>query len=370
MTSADGLSLGRIAGIPVRLSRSWFLLTLLIVFGYGSFLSSRFPWLGPGAYGAALVFAVLLAVSVLIHELSHGLTAKAFGWSVAGINLTLMGGHTTFPSGRASAGRSALVSLAGPVSNLVLAAIGWAVLAWADVGGWPALVLYLLTTSNGFVGIFNLLPGIPLDGGYVVEALVWKVTGSRDAGTRAAAVLGFVASAGLLVWLVASGAWHSLGMIVLTVMVAFIILSGSLQAYRNIAMRKAVGTLSVAGLARPTVPVDRMQPLSDFPSLPDPRAVFVVTGTDGKGLGVVDGQAMMAADAAGDLSATAESLMVSVAWDNPVPGNLKGQALVSQIARLPGRIWPVASWQGRGSVLFETDVIDAVKRGQSDRNHP
>lgn len=365
MNTTEGLYVGRIAGIPVRLSRSWFVLTLLIVFGYGSYLSSRFSWLGPGAYAAALVFAVLLAVSVLIHELSHGLTAKSFGWSVGGISLTLMGGHTTFPAGRSTAGRSALVSLAGPAANLILAAIGWALMTWTDVGGWYALVLYLLTTSNGFVGVFNLLPGIPLDGGYAVEALVWKLSGQKDTGTRVAAVFGFLTALGLLVWLVLSGAWHNVGMIVLTFMVVFVVVSGALQSLRNISLRKAVGGLSAVALARPTTPVDPDQALNRFPPLADPRGVYLVAGPDGRGLGVVDGEAMMAADAAGDPTANAESLMVSVAWDRPVPAGLKGQALVSHIARLPGRIWPVAGWNGRGAVLFESDVIDAFKRAQS-----
>ncbi|WP_129359660.1 site-2 protease family protein [Rothia uropygioeca] len=364
MNSAEGLFIGRIAGIPVRLSRSWFVLTLLIVFGYGSYLTNRFSWLGPGAYLAALAFAVLLAVSVLIHELSHGLTAKSFGWSVGGINLTLMGGHTTFQSGRSDAGRSALVSLAGPVANLILAGIGWAAMAWTGVSGWPALVLYLLTTSNGFVGIFNLLPGIPLDGGYAVEAIVWKMTGKRDTGTRTAVFFGFLTAAALLAWLVLSGAWHSVGMVVLTFMVAFIVMTGSMQAYRSIKVRQAVGGLSVAALARPTTPVAASLPLSEFPPLSNARGVFAVTDQDGRGLGVVDGQAMMAADAAGDASATAETLMVAVAWDRPVPAGLNGQALVSHIAQLPGRIWPVASWNGQNAVLFESDVIDAVKRAQ------
>lgn len=364
MNGHEGYLIGRIAGIPVRLSRSWFLLTVLIVVGYGSYLADRFAWLGPGAYLAALTFAVLLAVSVLIHELSHALVAKGFGWSVGGINLTLMGGHTTFQSARSSAGRSALVSLSGPVANLVLAGIGWGLLSVLDLTGWPALVLYLITTSNGFVGLFNLLPGIPLDGGYAVEAIAWKITRNRDIGTRTAAVVGYLTALGLVVWLVVSGTWHNVGMIVLTMMVAFIVVAGSSQALRNVRLRQAVDGLSVAALARPTTRVTRDQPLSEFPPLDDPRGVYVVTDDGGAPQGIVDATAMAEAGATGDAQIVADSLMVTVTWNRPVPAGLQGQALVSHIAQLPGRIWPVASWGGPPKVLFEADVIDAVRRNQ------
>lgn len=364
MNGHEGYLLGRIAGIPVRLSRSWFLLTVIIVAGYGTYLAGRFSWLGPGAYLAALTFAVLLALSVLIHELSHALVAKGFGWSVGGINLTLMGGHTTFQSARSSAGRSALVSLSGPVANLVLAAIGWGLLSVVHLTGWPSLVLYLITTSNGFVGVFNLLPGIPLDGGYALEAIAWKITRSRDIGTRTAAVVGYLTALGLMAWLVLSGSWHNVGMIVLTMMVAFLVVSGSSQALRNVRLRRAVDGLSVAALARPTVRVTRDQRLSEFPPLDDPRGVYVVTDDAAAPLGVVDAAAMAEAGATGDGQIGAESLMVAVTWDRPIPAGLQGQTLVSHIAQLPGRIWPVASWGGRPTVLFEADVIDAVRRNQ------
>lgn len=366
MNGHEGYLIGRIAGIPVRLSRSWFLLTILIIAGYGSYLSQRFVWLGPGAYLAAFAFAVLLAISVLIHELSHGLTAKGFGWSVSGINLTLMGGHTTFRSSHATAGRSAIVSLAGPVANLVLAGIGWGLLAGLDWTGWPALVLCLITTSNGFVGLFNLLPGIPLDGGYAVEALAWKVTKNRDTGTRTAGVVGYLAAAGLIAWLILSGTWHNVGMIVLTMMVAFIVISGSSQAFRNVHLRQAVDGISVVALARPTTAVRLTDRLSAFPPLEDPRGVYLVTDDRGQARGVVDAAAMAEASAVGDNDVSAEGLMVSATWDRPVPEGLQGHALMSFVAQLPGRIWPVKSWDGQPTVLFESDVIEAVRCSQRD----
>ena len=171
-----------------------------VVVGYGGYLHQRLPWLGARAYLAALAFAVLLGLSVLVHELAHAGAARAFGWQVREIRLTLMGGHTTFDAAREAPGRSALVSLAGPAANLVLALLGAILLGSLDPGGLPRLVVELVTTANLLVGAFNLLPGLPLDGGRVVESLVWAVTGSETRGTVVAAWCGRVISVLVVLW--------------------------------------------------------------------------------------------------------------------------------------------------------------------------
>ncbi|MCP3424558.1 site-2 protease family protein [Rothia sp. AR01] len=362
-----GLYCGRIAGVPIYLARSWFVLTLLIVVLYGGFLSRRFAELAVNGYVLALIFALFMALSVFVHELCHALTARSFGWRVGSINLTLWGGHTSFTAGRDAPGRSALVSLAGPAANLVIAGLGWALTGVVEPGTVGSVLLYLVTITNGLVGVFNLLPGIPLDGGHAVAALVWKATGSRDAGLRTAAWLGLVLSLGVVAWVAATGIWRSPLTLVVTLLVVFFLASGAVQTLRAVTFRKAVGGLTVGALARPTVPVRAHQRLADLPPLGDARGVYLVTDERDRGIGVVDRAALAAAGLAGDDEAPAESLMVQVTWDRPLSPALGGDALAARIAQLPGRIWPVYGPSGTPGLLFEADVIEEIRRRQSGR---
>ncbi|KII26735.1 peptidase M50, partial [Arthrobacter sp. AK-YN10] len=110
----DGIPLGKIAGIPVYLAYSWFLIAAFTVIVYGPAVLIQFPGLGIGAYFVAFGYALLLAVSVLVHELAHALSAKAFKWPTDRIVLNLWGGHTQFQNFTSSPGRAVVVAMAGP----------------------------------------------------------------------------------------------------------------------------------------------------------------------------------------------------------------------------------------------------------------
>src|SRR5918995_625160 len=131
----EGIPLGRIAGVPVVLAYSWFIIAAFTVIVYGPVLDRSNPALGASAYVVAFAYAVLLLVSVLVHELAHALTAKIYGWPTQKIVLNLWGGHTQFESFTASPGRSVVVALAGPAANFVLAGATWLVISAADLPG-------------------------------------------------------------------------------------------------------------------------------------------------------------------------------------------------------------------------------------------
>ena len=124
----EGIPLGRIAGVPVVLAYSWFIIAAFTVIVYGPVLEGRNPALGVAAYVIAFGYALLLLISVLVHELAHALTARIYGWPTEKIVLNLWGGHTQFESFTATPGRSVLVALAGPAANFVLAGGAWLVL--------------------------------------------------------------------------------------------------------------------------------------------------------------------------------------------------------------------------------------------------
>ncbi|HSN38243.1 MAG TPA: site-2 protease family protein, partial [Arthrobacter sp.] len=166
----EGIPLGRIAGIPVILAYSWFVIAAFTVIVYGPVLQANDPELGIGAYVVAFAYAVLLLISVLVHELAHALTAKIYHWPSEKIVLNLWGGHTQFESFTASPGRSVVVALAGPAANLVLAAGGWLVLTGGELTGVAGILANIFVWANLLIGIFNVLPGLPLDGGRLVES--------------------------------------------------------------------------------------------------------------------------------------------------------------------------------------------------------
>ncbi|MCA9822148.1 MAG: site-2 protease family protein [Dehalococcoidia bacterium] len=187
---------GTLAGIPLYINPSWFLVFGLTVW----LLAFRiFPEIVDGAprrthVAMALVSALVFFASIVLHELAHSLVAKAYKIPVRSITLFIFGGvaHITREASRPAA--EILMAAAGPLTSLVLGAVflgAWAV-AGADLNQPSALdtTLFWLAWMNILLGLFNLLPAFPMDGGRVFRSLIWLVTGSYDRATRIAAWTG------------------------------------------------------------------------------------------------------------------------------------------------------------------------------------
>ena len=148
----------------------------------------------------AAAFVVLLYVSVLIHELSHSLVARSYGLPVRRILLYPLGGFSEIEREPPTPGREFLVSAAGPALSLALAAAGLRPDARGPGGHHrPVRWSSQLAWANLVVGIFNLLPGLPLDGGRMLRAVIWKLTGRQSTATIAAAWAGRVLAVSLFV---------------------------------------------------------------------------------------------------------------------------------------------------------------------------
>jgi len=193
----SSIKLGKVAGIRVGLHYSWFIIAALIAFSLGEqFHQTNSSW-GPGRiWGTAVVTAVLFFVTLLLHELSHSLVAQAHGMKVKEITLFALGGVSQIESDAPDAKTEFWMAIAGPVASLV---IGFGCLVFAAGLGWHrsteprtevTAVLVWLGYINVLLGIFNLIPGYPLDGGRVFRAIVWTVTKSVDRSTRIAARTG------------------------------------------------------------------------------------------------------------------------------------------------------------------------------------
>jgi len=141
-------------------------------------------------------------MAVLAHEAAHAVVATRAGYRVNRVVADLWGGHTAYDSSAARPGASALVAVAGPAANALLALLGWLALPDVPPGGITSLLVGAMVYTNAFVAGFNLLPGLPLDGGFLVDSLVWRVTGNRESGLIAAGWCGRVVTVLVVLWFV------------------------------------------------------------------------------------------------------------------------------------------------------------------------
>jgi Zn-dependent protease len=197
---APGMRLATVGGVPVYIGKSWPVIAVIIVAIFGPGLADDRPDLGLGAYVVALVFAVLLLISVFAHEAAHAVVATRVGYRVNRVVADLWGGHTAYDSSSARPGASALVAIAGPAANALLAVVGWLAMPAVPLGGVTSLLVGAIVYTNAFVAAFNMLPGLPLDGGFLVDSLVWRVTGSRESGLIAAGWCGRAVTVLVVLW--------------------------------------------------------------------------------------------------------------------------------------------------------------------------
>ena len=184
-----GWRIGSLFGIPLLIDYSWFVILALATSEYAS---SYRLW-GPAlSWSAGFAIAMLLFGSVLLHELGHSLAAMSQGIKVNSITLFLFGGMASIESESKTPGQAFQVAIAGPLVSFAIffiLGLGSQVLPQTSL---LAIVVERVAEINLVLGLFNLIPGLPLDGGQVLKAAIWKITGSRFAGVRWAAKTGQV----------------------------------------------------------------------------------------------------------------------------------------------------------------------------------
>lgn len=229
MPGGGSIELGRIAGIRVGVDPSWFLVLFLITWSLTGYYRSLFPGRETTAFLLACASALLFFASVLLHELGHAAVARRNGIGILGVELWLFGGIARFDRDAPRAGVEFRVAAAGPLVTALVAAACFGAGALltapremlhatfferAALGELPALLAYLAFVNAALL-VFNLLPAFPLDGGRILRALVWGLTGNRERATRFAAGLGRLLGLALIAFGVArlasgsliAGAW-------------------------------------------------------------------------------------------------------------------------------------------------------------------
>lgn len=194
------LRAGRIAGVEIFLHWTWLIIATLVLLGFFAQLNVEHPDLGDGlAVLLAALGTVVFFGSVLLHELAHALVARARGIEEQGITLYLFGGVTEADASSRTAADELVIAIAGPATSFAIAAT-LAGAAAAMTGAGDALVdlLNYLAVINVVLAVFNLTPGLPLDGGRVFRAIVWGITGDFRRATRMAAGAGVLVGYGLM----------------------------------------------------------------------------------------------------------------------------------------------------------------------------
>jgi Zn-dependent protease len=250
------------------------------------------PFGAAGTWILAAIFGLLLMISILLHELAHAISARSLGYHVTGVTLWAMGGYTTYrTSEKHGPAREALIAAAGPVATLAIAAAAWAIanpLAPASVLG---SVLWALAYANLLVGIFNLLPGSPLDGGAIVKSIVWGATGSETTGQVVSAWIG----RGLAVVLAISpfvlaftlGGSPSLPLIIITLMLAVILWTGASSSLKSAEANKVLLGLRATEISQPIVAVPASSTLAEVAGQLQPDVFVVALNANREPIGVV-----------------------------------------------------------------------------------
>ncbi|USQ87358.1 site-2 protease family protein [Streptomyces phaeoluteigriseus] len=274
--SRGGLLMGRPFGVPVYVAPSWFLVAALITWVFGGQLDRVLPELGAARYLVALFFAVAFYASVLVHELAHTIAALRFKLPVRRIQLQFFGGVSEIEKEAETPGREFVLAFVGPLLSLVLAGLFYLAMQTVEPGTVPGVLLAGLMVSNLIVAVFNLLPGLPLDGGRMLRAVVWKITGRPMTGTIAAAWVGRALAVSVLIGLplltqsgaLGSEAEDSVGMdtvldALLAAILAAIIWTGAGNSLRMARLREHLPELRARNLTRRAVPVETNTPLSE-----------------------------------------------------------------------------------------------------------
>ncbi len=287
--SPRGIRIARIWGIPVYLSASWLILGLLITFLYGGVVQNNLPDLSTGAaYLVGFGFVVALLLSVFLHELGHAVVSRRCGIGVRAISLEMLGGFTEMDREAPNPRVELAVALAGPAVSAVLGLVGWALFVLLPSDTVAHELAFQVTVANLIVAVFNVLPGLPLDGGRALRAVVWAVGGDRYLGTRIAGYTGRVVAAATLfgcLWAYLHWSFGPLSLVFGAMIGVFLWLAAG-QAIRGGRLGARFQLVHAGRLARPALQVPSGTPLGEVTRRVAETGAGAVVVVDGAGSAV------------------------------------------------------------------------------------
>lgn len=324
------------------------------------------PGLGGYAYAAGAAFAILLYLTVLLHEISHALAARAFEMPVTSINLHFLGGATQIEEEAATPWREFVIAVVGPLTSLAIGGVGLLALV-AVPSGLLRYTIGGLAVANLVVGLFNLVPGLPLDGGRVLQAIVWRVSRRRSLGVLVAAWAGRIAALLAMCYpilLLSLGASPEIFDYLLAFLVGTFLWSGATQAMVVSRVKAKLPAVQARRLARPAIGVPSDLPLSEGIRRANEANAgsLVVVRSDGMPAGVVNEAAVVSTPlerrpwvSCGDLARRIEPGLL-------LPADLAGEQLLQAMQHTPATEYILVESSGSVyGVLVTKDVDDAFR---------
>lgn len=362
------MSLGRPFGVPLQLSSSWFLGAAIIAWVFAPVVERWLLIEAPWTLVVGVSFAVLLGLSVLAHEMAHAVMAQHFGLRVRSMTIHLIGGVTSMDAETRRPWVDFTIAVVGPLMSLLVGGLAWLGYLAAPDGTVFAFVTWQLMAANLIVGLLNLVPALPLDGGRLLRDVVWAASGREHVGTivagwtgRAFAVL--VALLAVLPVLLGRPdvVWLAWGLL----LAGFIWVEAS-RSLRFAALSRTISHLSTSTLMRPVVFVPHDTPLaSALARQTDPRTVLVVTDARGAVAGVVRTESAMAIPVERRPWVPVSSVSTTVPDVGRIHPTAHGHDLIGTLTADPAAVHLVEDDQGTlYGVLVTADVEGALASGR------
>ncbi|MFI6349376.1 site-2 protease family protein [Streptomyces sp. NPDC050560] len=376
-----GILMGRPFGVPVYVAPSWFLVAALITWIFGGQLDAVLPDLGAARYLVSLFFAVAFYASVLVHELAHAIAALRFKLPVRRIRLQFYGGISEIEKDPETPGREFVLALVGPLLSLVLGAVFYGALLAVEARTVPGVLLAGLMVSNLLVAAFNLLPGLPLDGGRMLRAVVWKLSGDLMTATVVAAWIGRVLAVTVLIGLPvltqtgalgeraeSAGGVDTLLNALLAAVLAAIIWTGAGTSIRMVRLRQHLPELHARTLTRRAIPVATDTSLAEALRRANEAGAnaLVVTDPEGTPLAIVRESAIAHVPQHRRPWVSVESLSQPLTDGMRLPASLTGEELIAALGATPASEYLVVEDTGEiYGVLSATDVEAAFTKAMA-----
>ena len=357
----SGFTLCRVRGISVTLGYTWLLLAAMVVAVYAPIVRRSVDGIGEStSYLVAGLFAITLLLSVFLHELGHALVSLKAGIKVIRINLDALGGFTEMEREAARPGTAAAIALAGPAVSAALGALGLAGLAATAPGSLVWQLSFQVCVANILVAVYNLLPGLPLDGGKALQAGVWAASGDRWSGYRWAGRAGRVvalATAGAGLWLFSGRIFSWIGLILL-LFVAIELWRGAGAAVRAGTMGPRIKRLEASALARP---VAVLPPGATLGQALEAAAESEVVIAADQPVGLLDRTAAAAVPDDQVEAMPLDGLLRSARSIPTLTAGLGGQELIDAIGRARAEAYFVVDRGRLTGLLYTADVVRALR---------
>ena len=383
MFGGQGIKVGRILGIPIRLDLSFFFVFALLVFLIATqVLPDSLDGLGGAErwlYG--VVAGAVYFVSLLIHELAHSLMARRYGMEVSSITLFFFGGVSLIREDSQRPGQEFWIAIVGPLASLLLGA-GFVLVAYFALPSDTTLnrVVFALGVLNGFLAAFNMLPGFPLDGGRVMRSLIWRVTGSRHRATRASARLGQLLGAVMIIYgigglLTDAAVFNSGFSPIWLALIGFLLLTQAAQGVKAAELERDLAGLRVGELmltppaartADVNLPVHILAPSR---TQLDQQDVFIVSEA-GTAVGIASAVQILLLDEQRYLNDTLRDIMLSAEQVQPLEPDAGADEALRRLQKERTFVLPVVERGRLLGVVGLEQILKALGQGPSPRLDP